>query len=121
VSVELLLLAATVLLVGLAVYASSRQRGIRWGIGSSRRARIARTWLTDALAGWFIGSAVMAIVGQSVLAGSTHHLDTLSRTIFVILGGILGVAFMRLVRSREATAPRSGSDGGPSGDGDGPG
>jgi hypothetical protein len=62
----------------------------------------ARAWLTDAIFGWLIGSAVVAMLGEAILLSVGSSADGLTRVVFVVLGGVLGIAFMRLVRSREA-------------------
>jgi hypothetical protein len=95
--------AVALIALGVALFTSSGSpRGLHPRVRALLSGGGVRSWVTDVIVGWFIGSAVLAMLGESILAGAGSDSDTMTRVVFVILGGVLGVAFMRLVRVREA-------------------
>jgi hypothetical protein len=100
-------LGAGVLVVGALILSAGRSapRFARRRLQTT--ARSARPWIVDVVVGWLLGSAVGAIIGGSVLATNGWGSTALSRTVFAIAGSVLGIAFMRLVRVREAERKRA--------------
>jgi hypothetical protein len=69
-------------------------------------------WLADIVVGVLVGSLIVGGLGQSVLVTARVGGSTLVAVILIATGSILGVAFMRLVRTR-AEAPDDAPDPGP--------